>query len=105
MKYIISENRINQSIESFLKERYPIVYKVNFKKYNVLLGSSEERPIIERTVIEIILNGLDYNYKSHELRNVGKQIRETLDTFFNLNIEEYGSEWDIELKKLAITPI
>jgi DnaJ-class molecular chaperone len=103
MKYILLENRLHNTIEKFLKENYPIVYEVNFKTTQVALGSTEGVPTINRTTIEIVLNNSKNMYKTHELRRIGSEIKNKINVFFNLDIYEYGSEWDVELKQLSIT--
>jgi len=107
MKYLITESKINSSIERFLKSTFNDVVDVKFKKVGVWLASEDRR--IERTNIQILIDPegiLKGNFKpnkgvliSHDLK---REIWRTIDSMFGLNMEEYGSEWDVEFFVLSI---
>ena len=106
MKYLINENKLTETIESYILKNYPEVAKVYFTKHGVYLGSgefeNEEDRTISRTIINIVLDNMDGKYKPHQLREMSKPIRRTVDSMFGLGVEEYGSKWDFHFRQLGI---
>lgn len=106
MKYLIDENKLTETIESYILKTYPEVAKVYFTKHGVYLGSGEfennEDRSISRTTINIVLDNMDGKYKTHQLREMSKPIRRTVDSMFGLGVEEYGSKWDFHFRQLGI---
>jgi hypothetical protein len=109
MKYLITESKIESTIESFLRSSFSEVVDVKFKRVGVVLGSETPSRRIERTNIEIlidpegILNGNFNPKKGHFVGdNLKIEIWQTINSMFSLNMEKYGSEWDIEFLVLSI---
>lgn len=105
MKYLIKESKLNSAIENFILDSYPIVNKVLFSSRTKILASVEGTPRVEFTVITIILDNSELKYKTPELRKIFVQIRNTVNSFFNLEMDSYGSLWEIEGKQLTITAL
>ena len=105
MKYLINENKLTETIESYILKNYPEVAKVYFTKQGVYLASgefeNEEDRTISRTTINIVLDNMDGKYKTHQLRELSKPIRRNVDSMFGLEVEEYGSNWDFKFKQLG----
>jgi hypothetical protein len=108
MKYLITESKIESTIESFLRSSFDEVVDVKFKKVGRILGSDENRRI-EVTKIQILIDPegiLKGNFNPNRGHFVGDdlkiQIWQTINSMFSLNMEEYGSEWDIEFHVLSI---
>lgn len=108
MKYLLNEDRVHGLIERWIKENYKEVVGVSFTKKRVTLGSSEGRPTITQTVINIIVDpyGLsDGNVKKTNNSWTPKyksEMFETLSSFFNLKMHEYGSEWDCVVYHISL---
>jgi len=107
MKYLITESKIESTIESFLRSSFDGVVDVKFKRVGVWLASEDRR--IERTNIQILIDPegiLKGNFKPNKGITVGDnlkiQIWQTINSMFSLNMEEYGSEWDIDFLVLSI---
>jgi hypothetical protein len=105
MKYIITENKINNAIEKYIKEMFPMVNDVYFTKVNKTLASSEGTPTVEETVINIIIENSKNKLNYHELNELGRIIVKSVDGFFNLKYDEYGSNWDFAIMQLAVVNI
>ena len=109
MKYLITESRFNNAIEKFLKAKYDSIVSVFFRKSNVWLASEDRS--IERTVITVIVDPykiLDGNFdgifKQYD-RNIRREIWNDLNTLFTLNVDKYGSDWDIEVYGIKLEHI
>ena len=109
MKYLINENKLTETIETYILKNYPEVDKVYFTKKGVYLASgefeNEEDRSISRTIINIVLDNMDGNYKTHQLRQMSIPIRRTVDSMFGLGVEEYGSKWDFNFRQLGIVDL
>jgi len=110
MRYLITESKLNNAIESFIRKSFPEVVSVTFGKSNIMLGSDENNRIIERTLIKIILdpNGVlngntEESFKSVDRRRA-REIRDMVDSFFSLDISKYGSDWDINVYLIKAEP-
>ena len=98
---------MEMSIERFLKKTFDAVVDVKFRKVGVYLAGDDRS--IERTQILILIdpegvlkgnfNPNKSNFVGHDLK---REIWRTIDTMFSLNVEEYGSDWDIEFKVLSV---
>ena len=104
MKYIITENKLNNTIKNFIFEVFPIVYDVYFTTHKVTLGSTPEMPSMDVTIINIIINNSNNKLKTYELNKIEKNIRQTTDNFFALNYMKYASGWDFKIQQLAVVP-
>jgi len=108
MKYLITESKIESTIESFLKSSFDEVVGVNFKKITRMLAYDDGK-IIEVNVIEILIDPegiLKGNFNPKKEYYVGEDLKieiwQTINSMFSLNMEEYASEWDIEFLILSI---
>jgi hypothetical protein len=98
MKYIITESRINNLLEKYILERYPMVRDVFFTtKLTRLAGEPNERG-----ENDIIRNVININFKdgkmTHSSSYTGRQIRNDVNSMFSLDIDKYGSDWGMEVK-------
>jgi hypothetical protein len=109
MKYIISESKMNSSIERFLRSSFSEVVDVKFRRVGIVLGSETPSRRIERTNIQILIDPegiLKGNFNPDKGDLIGYDLKleiwRTIDSMFSLNMKQYGSEWDIEFKTLSI---
>jgi len=106
MKYLINENKLTKTIETYILKNYPEVDKVYFTKEGIYLASGDfdnnDDRTISRTIINIVLNNMEGKYKTHQLREMSKPIRRNVDSMFGLGVEEYGSKWDFHFRQLGI---
>jgi hypothetical protein len=107
MKYLITESKMNSSIERFLRSSFSEVVDVKFSRVGVWLASDDRE--IERTKIHVLIDPqgiLKGNFNVSKGHFIGydlkKEIWQTVNSMFNLNMEEYGSDWDIEFFVLGI---
>lgn len=107
MKYLITENKMESSIERFLKSSFSEVVDVKFRKVGVWLASDDRE--IERNKIQVLIDPqgiLKGNFNVSKGHFIGydlkKDIWQTVNSMFSLNMEEYGSDWDIEFFVLGI---
>lgn len=101
MKYLITESKLNQTIKNFILENFPIVEKVEFGTLKVVLGSLEGSPVVDRTVVRILINNSQNKYNFSELKKLSNQMKNTIDGMFGLNSDEYGSEYEFEFQQIA----
>ena len=98
MKYIITESRINNLLEKFILDRYPVVDDVFFTTKSIRLAGDPN----ERGENNIIRNIININFKNGEMTNsptrTSKDIRNEINSMFGLDIDKYGSDWGIEWK-------
>jgi hypothetical protein len=98
MKYIITENRINNLLEKFILERYPMVRDVFFTTKLIRLAGEPN----ERGENDIIRNIININFMdgkmTHSPSYVGRQIRNDINSMFGFDIDKYGSDWGMEVK-------
>ena len=106
MKYLITENKLTETIETYILKNYPEVAKVYFTKKGVYLSSgyfeNEEDRTISCTTINVVLDNMEGKYKPHQLREMSKPIRRNVESMFGLATEEYGSKWDFHFRQLGI---
>ena len=107
MKYLITESKMNSSIERFLRSSFSEVVDVKFSRVGVWLASDDRE--IERTKIQFLIDPegiLKGNFKPNKGHFVGdnlkREIWQTINSMFGLSMEEYGSDWDIEFFVLGI---
>jgi hypothetical protein len=98
MKVLITENRLHKSIEKYILDGYPMVKRVFVTTNKVeLAGEPNNRGehIIDRNTINIdFINGK----MTHSPSYVGRQIRNDVNSMFGFDINEYGSDWGMEVK-------
>lgn len=96
MKYIITESRINNLLEKYILERFPMVKNVRFTTKKVQLAgepNSRGEKIIDRNVINL---SWDWEEMEWSPNRTTKSIMVDVNRMFGLNIGEYGSDWDIK---------
>ena len=108
MKYLITESKIESTIESFLKSSFDEVVDVKFNKVSRNLAYDEGKRI-EVNIIEILIDPegiLKGNFNPKKEYYVGEDLKieiwQTINSMFSLNMEKYNSEWDIEFLILSI---
>jgi hypothetical protein len=108
MKFLLNENRIQGLIERWIKDHYKEVVGVSFTKKRVILGSTEGHPTITQTVINIIVDpyeikeGNVHKTNNSWTRKYKQEITETINSLFNLKMEQYGSEWDCKVYHISL---
>jgi hypothetical protein len=105
MKYILTESKLEGLIEKFITKSFPLVYKVYFTKRDKILGSSEGRPTVEETIINIILDNSDNSMNRQDLFKLESEIRNKVDDYFSLDYQKYGSDWGFNFRQLAVVGI
>jgi hypothetical protein len=98
MKYLITESRINNLIEKYILERFPMVNGVSFTKKKVQLAgepNSRGENIIDRNVINLTWDWEEMEWSPNKTI---KSITNDVNDMFELNIGKYGSDWDITYK-------
>ena len=108
MKYLITESKIESTIESFLKSSFDEVVGVKFNKVDRILAYDDGKRI-EVNIIEILIDPegiLKGNFNPKKGYYVGEDLKieiwQTINSMFSLNMEKYGSKWDIEFLILSI---
>ena len=102
MKYLITESRINQTIKQYIESNYDYVVSVSFNKKNVLSAGQGYR-VRSVTLISIIVDphkilegNISGSFQGYD-RDIRRNIWNTLNSFFSLGFDKYGSDWDIEV--------
>lgn len=99
MEVLIKEQRLNNIIEKYILELYPVVKSVTFTTKDVYLASGDksERRTIQRNIINV-------GFKGDEMQNSPtltlRRIRGIVNRMFGLDIDESGSDWGIEYKMI-----
>jgi hypothetical protein len=98
MKVIITENKLNSSIEKYILNGYPMVKRVFFTTKKIRLAS-EPNERGENNIVRNIIN-IDFidGKMTHSPSYVGKQIRNDINSMFGFDIDKYGSDWGMEVK-------
>ena len=106
MKYLIAENRLTETIKTYILKNYPEVDKVYFTKKGVYLASgyfeNEEDRTISCTTINVVLDNTDNKLKINQLKEMSIPIRVNVDTMFGREVEGYGSKWDFKFKVMWV---
>lgn len=104
MKYLITENKMNDLIEKYIKSNFSEVVSVRFYNVNVYLAS-DARTIV-RTDIHVIADtnnvrneNIEYIHQGsiHQAREFKRELWNELNSIFNLGLELYGSKWGLEV--------
>lgn len=107
MKYLIKEEKINNLIENYIKSNIDDVVWVKFKKGEVFLAHDDIT--IESTTIIVLVDTigiLEGNLYSNKMDyTIRTEIWNTLNTVFGLDMDKYGSKWDLEVLQLKATVI
>ena len=109
MKYLITESTLTKVIEKYLYKSYDYIVSVDFHKTSVWLASDNRAH--DRTVIRIIIDpykildgNIDGSFKSYD-RDIRRKIWRDIDTYFGLEVDKYGSDWDIEVYGVRLTAV
>ena len=105
MKYLITESKFNNTIKTYILKEFNIVHDVYFTTKTVVLGSSEGYPVINRNIINVIIDNSKNEMGYRDLKNIANDIIDSVDSFFNLNFYTYGSEWEFVFGQLAVVII
>lgn len=119
MKYIITESKRNETIEKFLKAKYPEVLSVSFKNSTVKFygGDEAQGGTVQRTTIIILLDTLgvtdgDFDIltyktglKEQTFKPLTRKIFDDLNDWFGINPMEFASPWGLEFYRLSIEGI
>ncbi len=97
MKYVISENKKEDVIKKFIMATFDRVDDVWYEKRTVLYGSGREV-----TIIYVLVNNLDNEMSTQDLRELKRKIIDKTDKFFNLKYNTYGSNWEFGFRKKVI---
>jgi hypothetical protein len=96
-------------IEKYIIKHHPTVDKVYFTQYNSWLGSSPELPDSERSVnvtrINIVVDNSNETYTPWGVRSLAMQIRNEIDSYFNLDLGKYGSKYDTEFYVKSVSTL
>jgi hypothetical protein len=108
MKYLLTESRLNDSIETYLKENFDNVVDVKFVKKNVFLASEDRK--IESTEIQILIDPMkvlkgNFQMVRADVSEFRRRVWNDLNYTFGLKIEEYGSPWDIKFFVITTSQI
>ncbi len=106
MKYLITESKLNNTIESFIRKNYPAVVSVSFDKKKVFLASEDRSHDV--TLISVIIDpykilggNIKTGFKGYN-SDMRRDIWNTLNSFFSLGFDKYGSDWDIEVYGITL---
>ena len=98
MKVIITENKLNSSIEKYILKGYPMVKRVFFttsKVHSVSSPDDKGYETMDRNMINIdFIDGK----MTHSPSYVGRQIRNDINSMFGLDINTPGSNWGMMTK-------
>lgn len=101
MKYILTENKMNDLIERVLKSYDSEIVDVEFGTKKVKLASHSEThkmgDIIDRVIIKITVDNTDGHLLQSDFNQLMKSVKLILDKHLNIDVEEYGSPYGIEL--------
>lgn len=107
MKYIITENKLHGLITKVLNKEFPDIVDVEFGSRKVTLASKTEKfnsgDTIEVTIIKVTVDNRDKRFMFNDLKEMYRDIKKTIDSYFTLGMEEYGSSYDVELYVLEKT--
>lgn len=107
MKYIITENKLHDLITKVLNKEFPDIVDVEFGSRKVMLASKTEKfnsgDTIEVTIIKVTVDNTDKHLMFSGIKDMFSDIKTTLDSYFTLGMEEYGSSYDVELYVLEKT--
>ncbi len=101
MKYIITENKMNELVSRVLREQIPNIVDIEFDTKKVLLGSDHGEykmgDTIEVTVVKLSINNMDKRMNYTELSDIYNEAKRILREFLSIDVEEYGSLYHVEL--------
>ena len=99
MKYIITENKVETLIKDYILNNYDVM-DVEYTTQNVYLASGpNERGQINITtkVINVYVDNIKHKKRLHEIQEIKSSIWSVLEGLFNIDISQYGSEWNLKV--------
>ena len=107
MKLLLTENRLNDLIKDTLMREFPSIYTVIFQPFRTLSisdGKSKKRTVthIQIYLVPENLQGVYPLLSSSQVnleavaRQRKKEIYQFVKHHFPVEIEEFGSDWDID---------
>jgi len=104
MKYVISESKKEDVIKKFIMTTFDRVDDVWYEKRTVLYGSGpvNGKNKGEVTIIYVLVNNLDDELSTQDLRELKGKIIDKTDKVFNLKYNTYGSNWEFGFRKKVI---
>lgn len=101
MRYIITENRMENIIKYYLLDNYDL-YKVDFSEKRVQLGSGavDGETSINVKVVNIYFDNIDGKTTPQEMYNIIRNIRDGLNNLLGLGLDKYGSKWDLRVYQI-----
>ncbi len=109
MKIIITENRFNETIKSYILKKYPLVKDVYFTTKTSWLGSSSQLSSEEREIkvsmINVVIDNYTNSFSRSQISNIKHEIWEDVDDMFSLETTEYGSKWYFQFYRLITEKI
>jgi hypothetical protein len=89
-----SNERLEKKIKELITSTRDYVLDVKFFIKPVMLGSTEGRPTINRTVIEVIFDKSKLTFI--EMRRFISEIEKDIENFFDLGLRNYGSNYELK---------
>jgi len=104
MKYVISENKKEDVIKKFIMSTFDRVDDVWYEKRTVWYGSGpiNGKDRGEQTIINVLVNNLDDELSTQDLRELKRKIIDKTNKVFNLKYNTYGSNWEFGFHKKVI---
>lgn len=99
MKYIITESRIELMLKEYITKSFD-AFDVEFTTKNVHLGSGPNEKgetNIKLKVINVYFNYLKDKKSYGELINIKSKLRTSIQGLFGIDLNSYGSEWDLKV--------
>ena len=108
MKFLITESRINKTIKQYLESKYDYIVSVSFNQKGVWLASENKAHSV--TLITVIVDpykilegNISGSFRGYD-RDIRRNIWNDLE-IFGLRLDEYGSDWDIEVYGIKLDVI
>ena len=89
-----SNERLEKKIKELITSTRDYVLDVKFFIKPVMLGSTEGRPTINRTVIEVIFDESKLFF--FEMHRFISEIEKDIENFFDLGLRNYGSNYGLK---------
>lgn len=100
MKYLITENKMHEVITKVLKSAEPEIVDVKFGTRNVMLATKTNRNEIgdrvAQTIIKVTIDNTDKHLTPSQYRPIYEGIVNVINSFFSLEVMEYGSQHDVQ---------
>lgn len=109
MKYLITESRINGVIKEYLESKYDYIVSVSFDKKPVWLAGEDRGHDVNIIYVivdphKILEGNINGAFKGYD-NDIRREIWNDLNSFFSLEFDKYGSDWDIEVYGIKLNRI